>query len=85
MAAFVTQKKTSIISPYHPLQYTAAHPIFATKLPNVVVNFSGTLPTEALEAIRADGGNEVFVQGKVVYLLQNPSASLLRTVASAAL
>lgn len=80
MSAYISQAKTSIISPYHPLKYTSSDDIVTTRFPNVSISFNGIPVTETLEAIRAAGGKEMKSKGHQIFLLPSPTSDLLRLV-----
>lgn len=77
MHGLITQQKTSIMSPYHALQYIN-RPLVLSSLPDVVVSFNGVPVAETLDAIRAAGGKEQTKNRQTVYLIPEPSAEVLR-------
>lgn len=81
MSAYCTQTRTSIINPFHPVKYSADQSLVTKRLPDISVSFPSLPPTEILEAIHSEGGQELHVKGTKIFLLPSPESSLLRTIA----
>lgn len=82
MAAFCTKKRTSILSPYHPLLYKALSPLIGNRLPDISVSFPSTPPSEILEVMRSAGCQELTVKGTKIFLIPSPSGDLIRALVS---
>lgn len=82
MMAYVTQKKTSVIAPYHQLAYENTKPFVTTSFPSVSVSFNGVPVSETLDAIRNAGGKEMKSKGQLIFLIPSPSSAILRVVSN---
>lgn len=82
MSAYIHQKKTSVIEPYHLLQYESSRNLVTSQLPSVSVSFNGVPVTETLEAIRSAGGKEMKSKGQAIFLIPSPDPALLRLISN---
>lgn len=80
MAAYCTQKKVSIMSPYHPLLYTSSESLIGYALPDMSISFPAVPPSEILDVMRAAGCQELTVKGTKIFLLLSPSPDLIRSL-----
>lgn len=79
MAAYYTQSRCSIMSPYYPLRWKSSDPIFSNQLPDVSVSFSNVPASELLETLRSNGARELSVKGSKVFIIPSPTPALLKT------
>jgi hypothetical protein len=79
MAAYCSQNRTSVLNPFHPIQYKTTDPIFSTQFPDLSVSFNN-ISAETQDVIRAGGGAEMMVKGNKVYILPSPRPETVRAL-----
>jgi hypothetical protein len=79
MAAYCSQTRASVISPYHPLQYLSSDVLFDNRFPDLVVSFN-SIGSETLDLIRSRGGSELTVKGTKAYIIPAPDSDTIRAL-----
>lgn len=80
MAAYRSQQRRSILSPYHRLQWSPSDPSIGTSLPDISISFSSVPTAELLDIIRSNGGRELSVKGTKIFIIPSPIPELVRAV-----